>query len=54
MGKGLQKVFKAVLNVILQVLLILGESASQVSYLVLENKTFSELTRLSYDINYPG
>ena len=32
MGKGLHKVFKSVVNKILQVLPILGESGSEVSY----------------------
>ena len=34
MGKGVQKIFQAVVNEILQVLPILGESGSEVSYLI--------------------
>ena len=34
MGKGLHKVFKAVVNDILQALPILGESVSEVSYFI--------------------
>ena len=52
-GKGLQKVFKAVVNEILQVLPILGESGSEVSYFITEPRNFSEVTRLSEDIKKP-
>ena len=47
MGKGLQKVFKAIVNEILQVLPIMGESGSEVSYFVPEPRNFAEVTRLS-------
>ena len=50
MGKGLHKVFKAVVNEILQVLPILGESGSEFSYFILDLRNFSEVTRLSDDI----
>ena len=47
MGKGLHKIFKAVVNEILEDLPILGEYGSEVSYLVPEPRNFSEVTRLS-------
>ena len=50
MGKGLHRFFKAVANDILQVLLILGESGSEVSFFIPESRNFSEVTRLSDDI----
>ena len=50
MGKGLQKVFKVVVNEILQVLPIWGESGSAFSYLIPEPRDFEEVTRLSEDI----
>ena len=53
MGKGLHKVFKAVVNEISQVLPILGESGSQVSYFVPEPRNFSEVTILSKYIKKP-
>ena len=53
MGKGLQKVYKAVINEILQVLPILGESGSEVSYFIPEPRNFTEVNRLSEDINKP-
>ena len=51
MGKGLHKVFKAVINDISQVLPILGESGSEVSHFILDPRYFSEVNILSYDIN---
>ena len=51
MGKGLHSLFKAVGNQSLQVLSILGESGSEVSYFISEPKNFMEVTRLSDDIN---
>ena len=42
MGKGLQKVFKAVFNEISQGLTILGELVSEVSYFIPEPKFFSK------------
>ena len=50
MGKILHKVFKDVVYNISQVLPILGESGSEVSYFIPETRNFSELTRLSDDI----
>ena len=51
MGNGLNKIFKAVVNAILQVLQILGESGSEVYYFIPDPRIFSEVTRLSEDIN---
>ena len=48
-GKGLHKVFKAAVNDILQVLPIVGESGSEVSYFIPEPRNFSEVTRFSED-----
>ena len=53
MGKGLHKVFKAVVNDILQVLPFLGEPGSEVFYFILEPRNVVEGTRLSKDINIP-
>ena len=53
MGKGLHNVFKTVVKEISQVLLILGESGSEVSYFIPEPRKFAEVTRLSYDIKKP-
>ena len=53
MGKSLHKVFKAVVNEILQVSPILGESGSGVSYFIPEPREFAEVTRLSDDIKKP-
>ena len=50
MGKGLQKVFTAVVNEIYQDLPILDESGSEVSNFIPEPRNFSEVTRLSEDI----
>ena len=50
MGKGLKKVFKSVVNDISQVLTILGESGSEVSYFIPDPRNFAEVTRFSYDI----
>ena len=47
MSKVLHKVFKAVVNDILQVLSILGESGSVVYYFIPEPRSFAEVTRLS-------
>ena len=46
MGKGLKKVFKAIVNDILQVLPTFGESGSKVSHFIPEPIKFSEVTRL--------
>ena len=53
MGKGLNKVFKVVVNNISQALPILGESGSEVSYFITEPTNFSEVTRLSQGIKKP-
>ena len=53
MGKGLHKLFKAVVNEISQVLPIFDESGSEVSYFVPEPRNFAEVTRLSEDIKKP-
>ena len=53
MGKGLQKVFKASVNEISQVLPIFGETRLEVSYFIPDNRNFSEVTRLSDDIKKP-
>ena len=53
MGKCLQNIFKAVVNDILQVLPILGESGSEVSYFIPKSRKISEVIRLSEDINKP-
>ena len=53
MGKFLQKLFKAVVNDIFQVLPILGESGSEVSHFIPEFINFTEVTRLSEDIQKP-
>ena len=50
MGKSLYKVFKAVVNEILQVLPILGDSGSEVFYFIPDPRNFSEATRSSDDI----
>ena len=44
---SLHKLFKAVVNEISQVLLILGESVSEVSYFIPEPRNFAEVTILS-------
>ena len=51
MVKGLHKVFNTVVNDILQVLPIFGESGSEVSYLITELRNFAEVSRLSENIN---
>ena len=50
MDKGFKKVFKAVVNDILQDLPILGESGSEVYYFITEPINFAEVNRLSKDI----
>ena len=47
MGKGLHKVYKAVVNYISEALPIFGESGSEVSYLIPEPRNFAEVTRFS-------
>ena len=53
MGKGLHKVFKNVVNKISQELPPLEESGSEVSHFIPEPRKFSEVTKLSDDINKP-
>ena len=53
MGKGLQKVSKAVVNQISQVLPILGESGSEVSYFISDPRNFAEVTRFQDYIKKP-
>ena len=53
MGNGVYKVFKAVVNYILQALQILGESGSEASQFITEPRNFSEVTRLSEDTKKP-
>ena len=53
MGKGLHKLFKAVVNDILQAFPILGESVSELYYFITEPKKYAEVTILSEDINKP-
>ena len=53
MGKGLHKVFKDVVDEILQVLPILGKSGSYVSYFIPEPRNFVEVTKLSENTNKP-
>ena len=53
MGNGLHKVFKTVVEDILQYLLPLGESGSEVSHFIPEPRNFSEVTKLSDGIKKP-
>ena len=53
MGKGLHKVFLTVLKDISQELTTLGESGSEVSHFIQEPRDFSEVTKLSDNINKP-
>ena len=53
MGKVVHKVFKAVVKEISKDLPIFGESGSEVSYFIPEPRNFSDVTRLSDDINKP-
>ena len=53
MGKCLYKLFKAVINKILQVLPFWGKSGSEVAYFIPEPRNFAEVTRFSEDINEP-
>ena len=48
-GKGLHKVLKDFVNELSEALPILGESGSEVSYVIPEPRDFAELTRLSED-----
>ena len=53
MGKGLRKVFKTVVNNILQKLPPLEESGSEVSHFILKPRNVSEVTKLSDDVKKP-
>ena len=53
MGKGLPKVFSTIVSEISQELTNLGESGSEVSHFIPEPRKFSEVTRLSDNINKP-
>ena len=53
MGKGLHKVLKTVFKDILQYLLPLGEYGSEISHFIPEPRNFSEVKKLSVDINKP-
>ena len=53
MVKGLHKVFKTVVNEHFQVLPILGESGSEVSYFIPYTRNYSEVTRLLDYIKTP-
>ena len=50
MVKGLHKVYKAAVKLILQYLPPLGESGSEVSYFIPETRHFAEVKQLSDDI----
>ena len=49
----LHKVFKTVVKYMCQDLPTLGESGSDVSYVILDTRNFSEVTRFSDDMNKP-
>ena len=51
MSKGLHKVFKTVVKDISQSLTHLGESGSEVSHFIPEPRNFSEVKKLSDNIN---
>ena len=53
MRKVLHKLFKTIVNKLAEYLPILGESGSEVSYLIPEPRNFLEVTRLSEDIRKP-
>ena len=53
MGKGLNNVFKSVVKDISQELTPLGSSGSEVSHFIQETRKFSEVTKLSDNINKP-
>ena len=52
-GKGLHKVFSTVVKYISQELATLGESGSEVSHFIPEPRNFSEVKKLSDNINKP-
>ena len=53
MGKGLHKVFTTVVKYISQELTPLGESGSEVSHFIPEQRNFVEVTKLSENIKKP-
>ena len=53
MGKGLHKVFSAIVKEVSQELPTLGESGSEVSHFIPEPKNFAEVTKLSENIRKP-
>ena len=53
MGKGLHKVFSMVIKEILQELIALGESGSEVSHFIPEPRKFAEVIKLSENIKKP-
>ena len=53
MGKGLHKLFKTFVKEILQELLPLGESDSEVSHLIPKPRKFAEVKKLSDNIKKP-
>ena len=53
MGKGSHKVFKTVVKNILQDLPPLGETGLEVSHFIPEPRNYSEVTKLSEDIDKP-
>ena len=53
MGKGLHRLFKAVVKEILQDFPPLGESCSEVSHFIPETRNFSEVTKFAGDIKKP-
>ena len=53
MGKGSHKAFKTFVKEISQELIPLGEYGSEVSHFIPEPRNFSEVTKLSDDINKP-
>ena len=50
MGKGLHQVFSSIVKDILQELIALGESSSEVSHFVPEPKNFAEVKKLSENV----
>ena len=53
MGKGLHKLFKAVVKEIFQYLPTLGEYGSEVSYFIPDPRNYAEVTILPDDIKKP-
>ena len=53
MGKGLHKIFKTLVKGISQEFPPLGESGSEVSHFITEPTNFSEVKKMSDDMNAP-